>query len=128
MKLFAIIFIGLFAVNCTPSKKDEAVRDLAQASGPVLAPGQKTTKIHGLDVPLHNLEVVPAEEPAAIEDINRIMFGFFKKQYSDQGVTKDPATGLEFKGTRRGVRPRGHGCVAAKVVVPNELKNPVGIF
>ncbi|MES2963212.1 MAG: hypothetical protein V4760_04920, partial [Bdellovibrionota bacterium] len=140
MKKTAVILSLLALTTCTtPEKTAEAPAPAPETREPAAVPyGGKTTVIYGLQVPLHNLEKVPADEATAIASLNEIMMGLFKNEYgandpSGKGKyvakeTTDKASGLVVKGTRRGVHPRSHGCVTGTLNVNSNLKTEAGLF
>lgn len=119
----------LLSISCVSTKKElvknGTVTTVQRAPSEV---PKRVYNLYGYQVPLHNSETVPKSEEAAIESLNEIMLNLFKGEYSSGKPVTDPATGMEFKGTRRGVHPRAHGCVAAEFRVRSDLKNEVGIF
>jgi hypothetical protein len=131
MKNFTrIVFAILIFSACSSTQKTPSAEVAAQ---PVVdtrmpATSEHTYDIYGFKVPLHNLEQVPKEEPGAIGQLNEIMLGLFRKEYTHPGGTVDGATGMVVPGTRRGVHPRSHGCAIGTLKVGDALKQEAGIF
>jgi len=147
MRLHILSIILFFIAACSSQPKTESDQtsrtpgpqpaSVSSATTSIIAPtpsnyemkvSGRSFMMDGYQIPLHNSENIPAEEPDAIKSLNDIMIAFFKKQYASGGPTKDPATGLVFQGTRRGVHPRSHGCFKGKLEVNPQLQKNVGIF
>lgn len=81
-------------------------------------------------ISLHELEKVPEGEGQAIEESNKAMLSFLRKQYLQKTPQKDPGSGIVLRGTRRGVHPKAHGCVIGKFTINNNLsaQDRAGIF
>jgi len=91
---------------------------------------QRFVTVSGIQIPLHNQEVVPEGEAQAIVALNGVVAEFFKNIYRPTQPNTDIGSGLTFEGTRRSAHPKPNGCLNAQITINSDLaeKDRVGLF
>jgi hypothetical protein len=91
---------------------------------------QRFVTVSGIQIPLHDQEVVPEGEAQAIVALNGVVAEFFKNIYRPSQPNTDIGSGLTFEGTRRSAHPKPNGCLNAQMTINSDLdeKDRVGLF
>lgn len=123
--VFIIVLIALIVIVLR-NNKDRDPSSVQESN----ANTSRVYQTNGYNLQLHDLETVPDHEMPSIQKISDTMLSFFKNHYEKKENRFDPATGLSFAGTRRGVHPKAHGCVMGKFKISRNIPkyDAIGIF